>query len=163
MVHKDASQADSKPQIRQVEFNTIASSFGGLAAKVSGLHRQGSCDPPNITSLGLTVSIAIYFQFQPIHRLLHASSPEPPSLLIRLRNPFLWVLSQHTKRMDRRKLNLNYLFASSSLFKTLKITHSISMHWRAQFSKNTMFLLFASPFIKLSNIQQYLRISHQGR
>ena len=44
MVHKDPSQPDSNPEIKQVEFNTIASSFGGLAAKVSGLHRQGLRD-----------------------------------------------------------------------------------------------------------------------
>lgn len=44
MVHKDPSQPDSNPEIKQVEFNTIASSFGGLAAKVSGLHRQGIRD-----------------------------------------------------------------------------------------------------------------------
>ena len=64
--------------------------------------------------------------------------------------------------MDRRKLSLNYLFAFSSLFKTLKITHSISMHWQAQFSRNMMFLLFAFPFINPLNIQEYLGISHQG-
>jgi len=39
MVHKDPSDPRSQPQIKQVEFNTIASSFGGLAAKVSGLHK----------------------------------------------------------------------------------------------------------------------------
>ncbi len=39
MVHKDPSDPTTKPQIKQVEFNTIASSFGGLAAKVSNLHK----------------------------------------------------------------------------------------------------------------------------
>lgn len=39
MVHKDVSDPLAKPEIKQVEFNTIASSFGGLAAKVSALHR----------------------------------------------------------------------------------------------------------------------------
>ena len=39
MVHKDPSDPVARPQIKQVEFNTIASSFGGLAAKVSGLHK----------------------------------------------------------------------------------------------------------------------------
>ncbi len=42
MVHKDPSKQDSKPKIKQIEFNTIASSFGGLAAKVSGLHKYRS-------------------------------------------------------------------------------------------------------------------------
>ena len=38
MVHLDPSQPDSKPTIKQVEFNTIASSFGGLSSRVSELH-----------------------------------------------------------------------------------------------------------------------------
>lgn len=38
MVHLDPAQADAKPTIKQVEFNTIASSFGGLSSKVSELH-----------------------------------------------------------------------------------------------------------------------------
>lgn len=39
MVHKDPAQADSAPGLKQVEFNTIASSFGGLSSQVSALHR----------------------------------------------------------------------------------------------------------------------------
>lgn len=39
MVHKDPSKLDAEPEIKQVEFNTIASSFGGLSAKVSALHK----------------------------------------------------------------------------------------------------------------------------
>ncbi|KAL8728909.1 MAG: hypothetical protein Q9181_005178, partial [Wetmoreana brouardii] len=38
MVHKDPEDPNAKPTIKQVEFNTIASSFGGLSSKVSGLH-----------------------------------------------------------------------------------------------------------------------------
>ncbi|KAF2273838.1 glutathione synthetase large chain [Westerdykella ornata] len=39
MVHSDSSKSDSSPGLRQVEFNTIASSFGGLSSLVSALHR----------------------------------------------------------------------------------------------------------------------------
>ncbi|KAF2084664.1 glutathione synthetase-like protein [Saccharata proteae CBS 121410] len=39
MVHVDPDHADTKPSIKQVEFNTIASSFGGLSARVSTLHK----------------------------------------------------------------------------------------------------------------------------
>jgi glutathione synthetase len=39
MVHLDQTQ-NSKPQIRQVEFNTIASSFGGLSTRASKIHRH---------------------------------------------------------------------------------------------------------------------------
>jgi glutathione synthase len=38
MVHVDPSEA--RPGVKQVEFNTIASSFGGLSSKVSGLHKH---------------------------------------------------------------------------------------------------------------------------
>ena len=38
MIHVDSTGANPTPEIRQVEFNTIASSFGGLGAKVSELH-----------------------------------------------------------------------------------------------------------------------------
>jgi glutathione synthase len=37
MVHQ--TEADVAPTIKQVEFNTIASSFGGLSAKISKLHK----------------------------------------------------------------------------------------------------------------------------
>ncbi|KAL8349578.1 hypothetical protein RB598_005104 [Gaeumannomyces tritici] len=39
MVHQDLTAPDSVPQVKQVEFNTIASSFGGLSAQTSALHR----------------------------------------------------------------------------------------------------------------------------
>ncbi|KAF1851137.1 glutathione synthetase large chain [Cucurbitaria berberidis CBS 394.84] len=39
MVHQDPSEANPAPSLKQVEFNTIASSFGGLSSQVSALHR----------------------------------------------------------------------------------------------------------------------------
>jgi glutathione synthase len=39
MVHVEQSSS-SKSTVKQVEFNTIASSFGGLSSQVSGLHRH---------------------------------------------------------------------------------------------------------------------------
>ena len=39
MVHVDPSEAQPTPRIRQVEFNTIASSFGGLSSQVTLLHK----------------------------------------------------------------------------------------------------------------------------
>ena len=39
MVHENPSASQSEPEIKQVEFNTIASSFGGLSTKISALHR----------------------------------------------------------------------------------------------------------------------------
>ncbi|KAH8160875.1 hypothetical protein CIB48_g7377 [Xylaria polymorpha] len=43
MVHQDA--AGSAPQIKQVEFNTIASSFGGLSSQTSQLHKSAAHIP----------------------------------------------------------------------------------------------------------------------
>lgn len=39
MVHQDHEDHSIPPQIKQVEFNTIASSFGGLSGQTSKLHR----------------------------------------------------------------------------------------------------------------------------
>ncbi|OBT55861.1 glutathione synthetase [Pseudogymnoascus sp. 24MN13] len=39
MVHQDLERPNSTPHIKQVEFNTIASSFGGLSSQTSKLHR----------------------------------------------------------------------------------------------------------------------------
>ncbi|KAL1608841.1 Glutathione synthetase [Nothophoma quercina] len=39
MVHEDPSQSNPTPGLKQVEFNTIASSFGGLSSQVSALHK----------------------------------------------------------------------------------------------------------------------------
>ena len=39
MVHVDPASDSPEPKIKQVEFNTIASSFGGLSSKVSDLHQ----------------------------------------------------------------------------------------------------------------------------
>ena len=39
MVHQDPSESNAAPSLKQVEFNTIASSFGGLSSQVSALHR----------------------------------------------------------------------------------------------------------------------------
>jgi glutathione synthetase len=40
MVHLDPSSGHPSPGLKQVEFNTIASSFGGLSSRVSTLHRH---------------------------------------------------------------------------------------------------------------------------
>ncbi|MCJ1404504.1 hypothetical protein MMC11_007730 [Xylographa trunciseda] len=40
MIHVNPSTSSPTPQIKQVEFNTIASSFGGLSRQVSLLHRH---------------------------------------------------------------------------------------------------------------------------
>lgn len=39
MVHQDLEGSNSTPTIKQVEFNTIAASFGGLSSKSSDLHK----------------------------------------------------------------------------------------------------------------------------
>lgn len=38
-MHQDDDDPETSPAIKQVEFNTIASSFGGLSIKTSNLHK----------------------------------------------------------------------------------------------------------------------------
>lgn len=54
MVHINTTQRSVRPDLRQVEFNTIASSFGGLSTKVASLHRhlwEVDAYPPSVKSL----------------------------------------------------------------------------------------------------------------
>ncbi|KAL8648958.1 MAG: hypothetical protein Q9210_004685 [Variospora velana] len=54
MVHQEIDDTTARPTIKQVEFNTMASSFGGLSTKVSELHsylRSVSAYPPTSPSL----------------------------------------------------------------------------------------------------------------
>lgn len=39
MVHQDHDKSEGGQTIKQVEFNTIASSFGGLSTQTSNLHK----------------------------------------------------------------------------------------------------------------------------
>ena len=39
MIHADPSKSSPTPEIKQVEFNTISSSFGGLSSQVTQLHQ----------------------------------------------------------------------------------------------------------------------------
>ncbi|KZF22249.1 glutathione synthetase-like protein [Xylona heveae TC161] len=59
LVHVEPSNPSAKPEVKQVEFNTIASSFGGLSEKVGDLHRylyNTSCYPPTPSSSSGTAS-----------------------------------------------------------------------------------------------------------
>ncbi|GAM86783.1 hypothetical protein ANO11243_048030 [Dothideomycetidae sp. 11243] len=54
MVHVDSKAIGSPLSIKQVEFNTIASSFGGLSAQVSAMHnflQAAAIYPPNAASI----------------------------------------------------------------------------------------------------------------
>ena len=54
MVHADPAGTNPEPEIKQVEFNTIASSFGGLSAQITSLHRYLvaiDAYPPEVSSL----------------------------------------------------------------------------------------------------------------
>ncbi|KAL8926735.1 MAG: hypothetical protein Q9208_002809 [Pyrenodesmia sp. 3 TL-2023] len=121
MVHQDPSDSTATPTIKQVEFNTIASSFGGLSTKVSQLHSYlhsisaypstkspplitPSSLPPNpsITSLALGLSTA--------HSAYGPSKSSPPLPLCIL---FI-VQSSETNTFDQLHLSLS-----------LQITHGI--------------------------------------
>ena len=84
MVHKDPSDQNTKPRIKQVEFNTIASSFGGLAAKVSGLHKYVSTDSEHrlvLLNIRASYLLSIYAYPSTNPQLITASSlPPNPSI-----------------------------------------------------------------------------------
>ena len=73
MVHLDPSpqEGSSKARLKQVEFNTIASSFGGLASRVSSLHKfllQTEAYPPKIYE---TVQAGHLIESSSINRIAH--------------------------------------------------------------------------------------------
>ena len=66
IVHEYPLASESKLAIKQVEFNTIASSFGGLSAKVSTLHRYGRSPTILTTALNITQgTFSIYLRIPP--------------------------------------------------------------------------------------------------
>ena len=103
MVHVDSSEP--QPCVKQVEFNTIASSFGGLSSQVSGLHKhlldigaypesissivQGSSLPSSTSVPGLAQGMA------KAHEAYGAASKDLPTCFIFLvQNPERNVFDQ---------------------------------------------------------------------
>ncbi|KAL8671345.1 MAG: hypothetical protein Q9168_004155 [Polycauliona sp. 1 TL-2023] len=87
MIHTDPTNTETKPAIKQVEFNTIASSFGGLSTKVSQLHSYLNSisaypptSPPVITSTSLSSNPCIEslsLGFSTAHRAYGPSKSSP--------------------------------------------------------------------------------------
>ncbi|KAL8997267.1 MAG: hypothetical protein Q9169_003409 [Polycauliona sp. 2 TL-2023] len=87
MLHTDPASPDAKPTVKQVEFNTIASSFGGLSTKVSHLHSYLNSisaypptSPPVITSTSLPQNPSIdslSLGFATAHRAYGPSKSSP--------------------------------------------------------------------------------------
>ncbi|KAF5639884.1 glutathione synthetase [Fusarium sp. NRRL 52700] len=87
MVHQDTEASKSSLQVKQVEFNTIASSFGGLSTHTSALHKylataeypildnsitRGSLDlPENTSTRGLAAGIVKAYNIYPDSELGH--------------------------------------------------------------------------------------------
>ncbi|KAH8880396.1 glutathione synthetase-like protein [Thozetella sp. PMI_491] len=58
MVHKETSAAGETMTVKQVEFNTIAASFGGLSAHTSGLHKfLGATEYPLLANGAFSVNL----------------------------------------------------------------------------------------------------------
>ena len=74
MVHKDPSDSAAKPEIKQVEFNTIASSFGGLATKVSSLHQYVSVLELRFLVDGLLDTCSQFLHIRARNLLLYGST-----------------------------------------------------------------------------------------
>ena len=83
MIHKDPSNLDAKAEIKQVEFNTIASSFGGLSAKVSALHKYVLIHvPPSAILIIIFRHLLSIFAYPPTTPplILDTSLPPNPSI-----------------------------------------------------------------------------------
>ncbi|KAH0544397.1 hypothetical protein FGG08_001423 [Glutinoglossum americanum] len=79
MIHIDHATPNSNPELKQVEFNTIASSFGGLSTQVSALHRHVKS-----TLQGSHANFTRYLFHNPAYRLPpiinQHSFPQNPSI-----------------------------------------------------------------------------------
>jgi glutathione synthetase len=69
MVHLDPSSAHPSPGLKQVEFNTIASSFGGLSSRVSSLHKHLLAIDAYPTSATAIIKADSLFQSKSVYSL----------------------------------------------------------------------------------------------
>ena len=86
MIHADPSESSPTPEIKQVEFNTISSSFGGLSSAVTKLHQYLSSyifsnhlDTSSLLAPTETIhpSPGVVFPIIPLHKVLLLVSPKP--------------------------------------------------------------------------------------
>ena len=84
MIHVDATSSHPETDIKQVEFNTIASSFGGLSCQVSGLHRSAFAHHNNASGVD-TFLVDISCPLEPIPPI--GSSNQMPSHQIQAAHP----------------------------------------------------------------------------
>ena len=153
MVHKDPSNIDAKAEIKQVEFNTIASSFGGLSAKVSALHQYVSTHL--LPSAILMITTVTFSLSPPIQLLLQHSYLVPHYRPIHQLRQYLAASLLPTKRMAARKPTPHCHFAPSSSFKIPKITHLINTPWLPVFSQITTSSSSAFPSPPYCPVQVY--------
>ncbi|KAI4137130.1 MAG: hypothetical protein L6R39_007461 [Caloplaca ligustica] len=100
MIHTDPNDSSAGPVLRQVEFNTIASSFGGLSTKLSQLHSYlhsiaayPSSTPPLIAPSSLPANPSIDSLTLGLSTAHHAygpskSTPPLPLCILFLVQPF---------------------------------------------------------------------------
>lgn len=121
MIHQNISEPAAKSCLKQVEFNTIASSFGGLASKVSLLHKLASI-PELLTKL---TEAAFSTQLTHTRQPLGLPSTPPRFLKTPLSPRCVRVLHSLIQRMVPRNPRPNFLFAFFLWCKALKTTSSI--------------------------------------
>ncbi|MCJ1340787.1 hypothetical protein MMC09_006083 [Bachmanniomyces sp. S44760] len=123
LVHVNPLNPSSSPQIKQVEFNTIASSFGGLSSQVSLLHKyllssgaypesisiDPSDLPENSTIRSLTSGLAAAFhQYGPSK----TNPPSPKCIIFIVQDPERNVFDQRL---------LEYHLESSDRIRTFRV------------------------------------------
>jgi glutathione synthase len=80
MIHADPSEKNPTPEIKQVEFNTIASSFGGLSSAVTKLHQYSPKALPIGSYDRYLYSIGAYGEDTPISTSGLPDNPAAASL-----------------------------------------------------------------------------------
>lgn len=102
MIHIDPKSPDPKPEIKQVEFNTIASSFGGLSTQVSALHEYIGIVPHEKP---LLIALAT---FTATSHIRHRLPRHPPSPIILVSLLLLLGLQQQESHMVHPSPGIHY-------------------------------------------------------
>lgn len=120
MLHQNISESTGKSYIKQVEFNTIASSFGGLASKVCSLHKSAAI-PELLTKLTRAAfsTRLMHIRQSPLLPLIPPHFPQThPS------PPYLRVSHSVTEHMVLQNRRQSYPSAFFSWCKPLSKTSS---------------------------------------
>lgn len=125
MIHQNDLEPSAKSCIKQVEFNTIASSFGGLASKVCSLHKLAPIPEllTKLTTVAFSTRLMRTRLLLLLPSILHPFPQTPPS------PPYPRVLHSVTGRMALRSPRRSFpsaFFLWCKAPKTISSTNQLS-------------------------------------